>query len=136
MYCASRPLTSGAGGALRDWRSSANALETAPEDCGDALLTLDEVHQANPADVPAACYMLADGGGKNRLKPDASPARRRSWRTFILSTGEPTRRRRGPMGKRLIDKVLRSIQDDPVRRACAQPSACRGDPAQPHSDVT
>ena len=78
-----------ARGALRDWRSTANALEAAAEECGDALLTLDEVHQANPADVAAACYMLADGGGKNRLKRDASAARRRSWRTFILSTGEP-----------------------------------------------
>lgn len=65
------------------------AIARAVRECGDALLTLDELHQANPADVAAACYMLADGGGKNRLKRDASPARRRSWRTFILSTGEP-----------------------------------------------
>lgn len=33
--------------------------------------------------------MLADGAGKNRLRRDASAARRRSWRAFILSTGEP-----------------------------------------------
>ena len=78
-----------AGGALRDWRSTANALEAAAEECADGLLTLDELHQANPADVAGACYMLADGGGKNRLKRDASAARRRSWRSFILSTGEP-----------------------------------------------
>jgi hypothetical protein len=77
-----------ASGALRDWRSTANALEAAAEECGDSLMTLDELHQANPADVAAACYMLADGGGKNRLRRDASAARRRSWRAFILSTGE------------------------------------------------
>jgi uncharacterized protein (DUF927 family) len=76
------------GGALRDWRSTANALETAGEECTDGLLPLDEVHQANPADVAAAAYMLADGAGKRRLKRDASPARRREWRAFILSTGE------------------------------------------------
>ena len=78
-----------AGGALRDWRSTANALEAAAEECADGLLTLDELHQANPADVAGACYMLADGGGKNRLRRDASAARRRSWRAVILSTGEP-----------------------------------------------
>jgi putative DNA primase/helicase len=78
-----------AGGALRDWRSTANALEAAAEECADGLLTLDELHQANPADVAGACYMLADGGGKTRLKRDASAARRRNWRIFILSTGEP-----------------------------------------------
>ena len=77
-----------AGGALRDWRSTANALEAAGEECTDGLLTLDEVHQANPADVAAADYMLADGAGKRRLNRDASAARRRVWRAFILSTGE------------------------------------------------
>ena len=77
-----------AGGALRDWRSTANALESAGEECTDGLLTLDEVHQANPADVAAAAYMLADGAGKRRLNRDASAARRRVWRAFILSTGE------------------------------------------------
>jgi putative DNA primase/helicase len=76
------------GGALRDWRSTANALEAAGEECTDGLLTLDEIHQANPPDVAAAAYMLADGAGKRRLKRDASVARRRVWRTFILSTGE------------------------------------------------
>ena len=73
---------------MRDWRSTANALEAAGEECTDGLLTLDEVHQANPADVAAAAYMLADGAGKRRLNRDASAARRREWRAFILSTGE------------------------------------------------
>ncbi len=77
-----------AGGALRDWRSTANALEAAGEECTAGLLTLDELHQANPAEVAAACYMLADGAGKGRLKRDASAARRRTWRAFVLSTGE------------------------------------------------
>ena len=77
-----------AGGALRDWRSTANALETAGEECTDGLLPLDEVQQANPADVTTAAYMLADGAGKRRLNRDASAARCRVWRTVILSTGE------------------------------------------------
>jgi uncharacterized protein (DUF927 family) len=32
--------------------------------------------------------MLADGAGRKRLKRDASPARTRTWRNLILSTGE------------------------------------------------
>ena len=77
-----------AGGALRDWRSTANAMEAAGEECTDGLLPLDEIHQADPADVAAAAYMLADGAGKRRLNKDASAARRREWRTLMLSTGE------------------------------------------------
>ena len=76
------------GGALRDWRNTANALEAVAEDAGDALLALDELHQANPMDVAAACYMLAEGAGKGRLRADASARRRRTWRCCILSTGE------------------------------------------------
>jgi putative DNA primase/helicase len=38
--------------------------------------------------VAAACYMLSDGAGKGRLNRDASARRRRTWRAFILSTGE------------------------------------------------
>ena len=77
-----------AGGALRDWRSTANAMEVAGEESTDGLLTLDELHQANPAEVAAAAYQLADGGGKRRLNRDSSAARRRTWRVFVLSTGE------------------------------------------------
>lgn len=78
-----------AGGALRDWRATANGLEVAGEEASDGLLTLDELHQADPAQVAQAAYMLADGSGKGRLNRDASARRRRTWMTFILSTGEP-----------------------------------------------
>jgi hypothetical protein len=77
-----------AGGGLRDWRSTANGLEATAEEFTDALLPLDELHQANPAEVAGAAYMIADGAGKARLKSDASAARRRTWRACILSTGE------------------------------------------------
>jgi putative DNA primase/helicase len=78
-----------AGGALRDWKSTANALEAAAAECNDMPLTLDEVHQANPADVTGAVYMVADGGGKSRLSRNAIAAPTRGWNTIILSTGEP-----------------------------------------------
>jgi uncharacterized protein (DUF927 family) len=76
------------GGALRDWRSTANGLEGAAEECGDGLLGLDELHQADPREVASSAYMLANESGKGRMRRDTSAARRRTWRTFILSTGE------------------------------------------------
>lgn len=75
-------------GLLRDWRSTANALESAAEEANDSLLTLDEVHQADPRDVVAAVYQLANESGKSRLRQDASAKRRRTWRTVVLSNGE------------------------------------------------
>jgi uncharacterized protein (DUF927 family) len=76
------------GGALRDWRSTASGLEGAAEEAGDGLLGLDELHQADPREVASSAYMLANESGKGRMRRDTSAARRRTWRTFILSTGE------------------------------------------------
>jgi len=76
------------GAMLRDWRSTANGLEGAAEEAGDGLLGLDELHQADPREVASACYMLANESGKGRMRRDTSAQRRRTWRTFILSTGE------------------------------------------------
>jgi len=76
------------GGALHDWRSTANGLEGAAEECGDGLLGLDELHQADPREVASSAYMLANESGKGRMRRDTTAARRRTWRTFILSTGE------------------------------------------------
>lgn len=75
-------------GALHDWNGTANAFEATAEAAGDMLLVLDELHQANPADVARIAYALADGAGKGRLNRNATARRRRTWRSFILSTGE------------------------------------------------
>ena len=76
------------GGTLRDWRSTANGLEGAAEEAGDGLLGLDELHQASEREVAGAVYMLSNEAGKGRMRRDTTAARRRTWRTFILSTGE------------------------------------------------
>jgi uncharacterized protein (DUF927 family) len=73
---------------LRDWRSTANGLEGAAEEAGDGLLGLDELHQADPREVAGAVYMIANESGKGRMRRDTTAQRRRTWRTFILSTGE------------------------------------------------
>ena len=76
------------GAVLRDWNSTANALEAVAEEAGDGLLLLDEIHQADPRAVVGAVYALAGEAGKSRLNRDATARRRRTWRTFILSNGE------------------------------------------------
>lgn len=76
------------GAVLRDWNSTANALEAVAEEAGDGLLLLDEIHQADPRAVVGAVYALAGEGGKARLTRDARNRRRRTWRTFIVSNGE------------------------------------------------
>lgn len=73
---------------LRSWRSTSNGLESAAEECNDALLVLDEVQQAEPKDVVSSIYLLANERGKQRLKQDATAKRARSWRTVVLSNGE------------------------------------------------
>ncbi|MBP0446708.1 DUF927 domain-containing protein [Roseomonas sp. SSH11] len=76
------------GAMLRDWRSTANGMEGAAEEAGDGVLGLDELHQADPRDVAGAVYMIANESGKGRMRRDTTAQRRRTWRTFILSTGE------------------------------------------------
>jgi uncharacterized protein (DUF927 family) len=76
------------GAVLRDWNSTANAIEATAEEAGDGFLILDEIHQADPRAVTGAVYALAGEGGKSRLTRDAKARKRRTWRTFILSNGE------------------------------------------------
>ncbi|TDH62931.1 DUF927 domain-containing protein [Dankookia rubra] len=77
-------------GALRDWRSTANAMEAALEEASDGLLALDEISQADPRELETAIYQAGNEGGKGRLRADATARARRSWRVLILSTGEVT----------------------------------------------
>ena len=75
-------------GLLRDWRSTANGLEGAAEECNDGLLPLDEIHQADAKEVVGAIYQLANESGKGRLHRDTSNRQRKTWRIIVLSTGE------------------------------------------------
>jgi uncharacterized protein (DUF927 family) len=76
------------GATLRDWNSTANALEAVAEEAGDGVLILDEIHQADPRAVVGAVYALAGEGGKGRLDRNARARKRRTWRTFTVSNGE------------------------------------------------
>lgn len=80
----------GADPFVRQWRATANALETTAAGHNDCLLPLDEIAQADPRDIGEAAYMLANGQGKDRMRDRGGLRRTATWRTLFLSTGEET----------------------------------------------
>jgi putative DNA primase/helicase len=76
------------GAIVRDWRTTANALEATAEEFNDFYLGLDEIVQADPREIIGSVYMLANESGKGRLNRDAILRRRRTWRNWTISTGE------------------------------------------------
>jgi putative DNA primase/helicase len=75
-------------GYVRSWRATANGLEGAAASATDTCLVLDEIGVGEARDVAAAVYSLANGVGKARAARDGSSREPRSWRIFLLSSGE------------------------------------------------
>jgi len=71
----------------QSWRATANALESVAVVHNDLTLILDELSQCDPRDVGEACYMLANGSGKNRMKSAGGLRRKLIWRLLYLSSG-------------------------------------------------
>jgi uncharacterized protein (DUF927 family) len=76
------------GGYVRSWRATANGLEGAAASATDTCLILDELGLAEPRDVAASVYSLANGQGKARAARDGSLRDPKSWRVSVLSSGE------------------------------------------------
>jgi putative DNA primase/helicase len=93
-------------GYLSQWRATANAIEGVAALHCDTLLCLDELSEVNPREAGNIAYMLANGQGKARMRPDASIRPMHAWRVLFLSSGEIT----------LADKVR---EDDRLRRVTA-----------------
>lgn len=91
LYVAGSVWGKGARGAqVRQWRATANGLESAASETSDTVLILDEMGQASSNDVADTIYMLANGSGKLRAGKEGGARRSRTWRTMFLSTGEVT----------------------------------------------
>lgn len=73
---------------VRSWRSTANALEATAQAHSGALLPMDELGQADPAEVGPALYMLANGIGKARARAGGGNRQAVSWVTLVLSSSE------------------------------------------------
>jgi putative DNA primase/helicase len=75
---------------VRSWRATANGLEGVANRTSDVVLILDELGQLDSKDAATALYMLASGVGKIRMNRDATLQDIKTWRAFMLSSGEIT----------------------------------------------
>ena len=82
---------SGAGGYIRQWRATGNALEGVAAAQSDTLLPLDELGQADPREVGDTAYLLASGLGKARSDRTGGLRAPIRFRVLFLSTGELSR---------------------------------------------
>jgi len=80
----------GNGGLVYSWRATSNGLEGIANRTSDVALILDELGQLDTKDAATSFYMLASGVGKTRMTRTATVQDIKTWRTFVLSSGEMT----------------------------------------------
>ncbi|MEP1332026.1 MAG: DUF927 domain-containing protein [Lentilitoribacter sp.] len=73
---------------IKNWNMTMTALEGTAVIHNDALLCLDEISQAEPQNVYAAGYELANGQGRGRGTVQGLARERHTWRLLTLSNGE------------------------------------------------
>jgi uncharacterized protein (DUF927 family) len=73
---------------LTQWRTTTNGLESIACAHNHMLLPLDEIGQADPKDVGAIAYMLANGQGKTRMTKKLTNQKPKTWQLLFLSSGE------------------------------------------------
>lgn len=72
----------------RTWRATGNGLEGIAAQRNDTLLALDEIGEADPREVGAVIYALANGTGKARASRTGAARAARRWRVMVFSSGE------------------------------------------------
>lgn len=72
----------------RSWSMTPTALESVAASHNDSLLCLDELGKADKSTYSRMVYLISGGSGKARGLPDGEMRALRSWRVFILSSGE------------------------------------------------
>lgn len=73
---------------IKNWNLTSTALEGTAVMHNDTLLCLDEISQADPADVSKAAYELANGQGKGRGNVRGGVNERANWSLAFFSNGE------------------------------------------------
>lgn len=73
---------------VQRWRATDNGLEAVALRHNDCLLPLDEVSEIDPKKLENTLYMLANGGGKTRMKKEGGIREPALWRVLMLSSGE------------------------------------------------
>lgn len=72
----------------RTWRATGNGLEGIAAQRNDTLLALDEIGEADPREIGAVVYAMANGTGKARASRNGSARAARRWRNMLFSSGE------------------------------------------------
>ncbi|WP_090193801.1 DUF927 domain-containing protein [Pseudomonas pohangensis] len=72
----------------RTWRATGNGLEGIAAQRNDTLLALDEIGEADPREIGAVVYSLANGTGKARASRTGAARQAKRWRVMVLSSGE------------------------------------------------
>lgn len=72
----------------RTWRATGNGLEGIAAQRNDTLLALDEIGEADPREIGAVVYAIANGTGKARASRNGSARAAKRWRVMLLSSGE------------------------------------------------
>lgn len=72
----------------RTWRATGNGLEGIAAQRNDTLLALDEIGEADPREIGAVVYALANGTGKARAGRTGAARATKRWRVVLFSSGE------------------------------------------------
>ena len=78
------------GGYVISWNTTINALEGIAAARSDTGIPIDELSQADPANVIETAYMLGNGRGKGRMTREIKLRRSKEFRASVLSSGEKT----------------------------------------------
>lgn len=72
----------------RTWRATGNGLEGIAAQRNDTLLALDEIGEADPREIGAVVYAMANGTGKARASRNGGARPTKRWRVILFSSGE------------------------------------------------
>ncbi|WP_219063459.1 DUF927 domain-containing protein [Pseudomonas sp. UMAB-08] len=72
----------------RTWRATGNGLEGIASQRNDTLLALDEIGEADPREIGAVVYAMANGTGKARASRNGAARATKRWRVMLFSSGE------------------------------------------------
>ncbi|BAP77782.1 hypothetical protein MT1_0606 [Pseudomonas sp. MT-1] len=72
----------------RTWRATGNGLEGIAAQRNDTLLALDEIGEADPREIGAVVYAMANGTGKARASRSGAARAAKRWRVMLFSSGE------------------------------------------------
>jgi len=73
---------------MTQWNASSTAVENLAESHCDALLILDELKQVDPRMAEDITYMVGNGTGKSRGRPERGNRPLAKWRVGLMSSGE------------------------------------------------